>query len=708
MIEKILYIDKQTAVDPENPVIPIEVFQAIDANEIKDKFNALIDYIYLDGLKEVGDLVLVGNNLTVTAPIKWRINSANYEKLTDSVFIITNATTGYNRIDLVYAKADNTLAIIEGIETMGVAVEPTLPVDTIRVAPVYITGSDIAPPLPDLTNYYTKSQVDALFVLNTLTFEDGVKKVGTTVSADSSVVRLNPIVAQNGEIDLNGNIKATSFTLSTLPTEDLTGAQIITRNPTTGGFEYINGTGFANNFILNQNVYDQTANFRIGGNGKIGGVLTVTNEVIANQYYTSTGNFIGNRLFQSGSNDDALAFAQYWGDKIIIRNAGSTYATELRFSNNIGSGKTILFPDASGTVALTSDITSAAVQKSGDTMTGDLILSSLIPTNALSATPKAYVDNAIAGLKFKLDVLVASTANVNIASAPSSLDGVTLTNGDRLLLKNQTNASQNGIYIFNGTGNALTRSLDADAGVELANKTIPVNSGTVNADTWFTVTNDTITLGTTNIVITQTAGAGTYSAGSNIAIAGNVIGVVNNPTFSGNVTAPNFNGLASNSSKWAGIPYVGNIAFPTTFIVGDTSNNGGYASLPQSRIALGIGNGSNLDNTVTGAKALDVINVNEVVIGKGLTSGVLYINYGGIPTGVTKYVFTNGANTGAKSDIQVKTLITDGYTVATLPTGVIGMRAYVTDALTPTYLGVVVGGGAIKCPVFYNGTNWIT
>ena len=51
---------------------------------------------------------------------------------------------------------------------------------------------------------------------------------------------------------------------------------------------------------------------------------------------------------------------------------------------------------------------------------------------------------------------------------------------------------------------------------------------------------------------------------------------------------------------------------------------------------------------------------------------------------------------------------TKGYTVATLPTGVVGMRAYVTDALLPTYLGTLTGGGAVKCPVFYNGTAWVS
>jgi len=52
----------------------------------------------------------------------------------------------------------------------------------------------------------------------------------------------------------------------------------------------------------------------------------------------------------------------------------------------------------------------------------------------------------------------------------------------------------------------------------------------------------------------------------------------------------------------------------------------------------------------------------------------------------------------------IKTL---GYTVATLPTGVTGMKTYVTDALAPTFGATVVGGGAVTIPVFYNGTNWI-
>jgi hypothetical protein len=51
---------------------------------------------------------------------------------------------------------------------------------------------------------------------------------------------------------------------------------------------------------------------------------------------------------------------------------------------------------------------------------------------------------------------------------------------------------------------------------------------------------------------------------------------------------------------------------------------------------------------------------------------------------------------------------TTAYTVATLPAGFAGARAYVTDATLPTYLGALTGGGSVVCPVFYNGTAWVS
>jgi hypothetical protein len=71
-------------------------------------------------------------------------------------------------------------------------------------------------------------------------------------------------------------------------------------------------------------------------------------------------------------------------------------------------------------------------------------------------------------------------------------------------------------------------------------------------------------------------------------------------------------------------------------------------------------------------------------------------------------ITTNGNSLTAGAISGTTTIKTGGYTVATLPAGVVGMRAYVTDAVAPTFLGVLVGGGTVTTPVFYNGSSWVS
>lgn len=156
----------------------------------------------------------------------------------------------------------------------------------------------------------------------------------------------------------------------------------------------------------------------------------------------------------------------------------------------------------------------------------------------LSVYSQAQVDALIAGLgaSWKATVRAASTANVTLASAVENgdvLDGVTLATGDRILLKNQTTASENGIYVVAASG-APSRASDADTGAELVNAAVIVSEGTVNADTWWLcTTNAPITLGTTGLtfvnplsgLISSFASAAEARAGSvsNKAIAPDVL-----------------------------------------------------------------------------------------------------------------------------------------------------------------------------------------
>lgn len=117
------------------------------------------------------------------------------------------------------------------------------------------------------------------------------------------------------------------------------------------------------------------------------------------------------------------------------------------------------------------------------------------------------------GMDWKDSVRAATTGNGTLASAfanGQTIDGVTLATGDRILLKNQTTGSENGIYVVAASG-APTRATDADASAEVTSgMTVAVEEGTTNADSvWILTTNGTITLGSTSLTFAKVpVGAG--------------------------------------------------------------------------------------------------------------------------------------------------------------------------------------------------------
>lgn len=122
----------------------------------------------------------------------------------------------------------------------------------------------------------------------------------------------------------------------------------------------------------------------------------------------------------------------------------------------------------------------------------------------------------------QFSVVAGSTANVDESSAPATLDGVTLVSGERVLLKDQTDAKENGIWVFNGTSAAMTRATDFDQDSEfLYGAKVFVREGTANADTTWKLTSDNVQVGTDAITfveeedhlitITQSTNALTYN-----------------------------------------------------------------------------------------------------------------------------------------------------------------------------------------------------
>ena len=208
---------------------------------------------------------------------------------------------------------------------------------------------------------------------------------------------------------------------------------------------------------------------------------------------------------------------------------------------------------------------------SGGTLTGALTLSGA-PTSDLQAATKAYVDTLATGLRVKDPVVVATTGNLTsnydngtaglgaflegtANGALGLIDNYAVTTNDRVLVRAQTDAVENGIYYVDSLGSGsskwkLTRATDADnsPSAEVAGGNFClVQFGDTNANAGFIIsTVGTITLGTDDVVFTQfsaaqniVAGTGIVKDGSEISIDEAVVATLDGPTFTGTVVLPN-------------------------------------------------------------------------------------------------------------------------------------------------------------------------
>lgn len=170
----------------------------------------------------------------------------------------------------------------------------------------------------------------------------------------------------------------------------------------------------------------------------------------------------------------------------------------------------------------------------GDQDMGGFKLTGLgLPTGSTDAVNKEYTDSLAAGLDPKASCRVATNVtlgNIDLADAPGTIDDVVLDDGDRVLVKNQTNANENGIYVFNaGTPNTLTRALDFDGTPEhevSGGAFTFIEAGTKNQGTgWVVIADGNIDVGNEPINWAQFSSLGVLTAGDGIVITDNKINV---------------------------------------------------------------------------------------------------------------------------------------------------------------------------------------
>ena len=159
-------------------------------------------------------------------------------------------------------------------------------------------------------------------------------------------------------------------------------------------------------------------------------------------------------------NANSTVTGQSFTDGTATLSSGAlTGLTNLSVDNINANGNTVSTTNSNGDLVLSPNGTGTVTVPSGYKDRSGFGASSLVS--------KEYVDAVKVGLDFKDSVRVASTANVTVSGPGAAIDGITLSSNDRVLLKNQSTGSENGIYVFNGAASALTRATDADANAEV-------------------------------------------------------------------------------------------------------------------------------------------------------------------------------------------------------------------------------------------------
>jgi len=483
----------------------------------------------------------------------------------------------------------------------------------------------------------------------------------------------------SGTVALTSDIPSLSGYVTESGTQTLTNKTLT--SPTVSGLYLSDGSFVVEGTTANDNettvqFTDPTADRTITFPDVTGTVVTtgdtgsVTNTMLAGSIANDK---LTNSAITINGTSTSLGGSRTLGSDDIAEGSTNKYFTDERaqdaIGNNVGNG--LDYDDSSGAISV--DPAEFALNAVG-APTGDVAMATYkitglgAPTNSTDAATKAYVDSATEGLHIHESVVAATTANVNLANAlenGDTLDGITLATGNRILVKNQTTTSENGIYVVQASGQP-TRATDFDTATEVdSGDFVFVYSGTVNASTGWVQTNRPATIGTDPIVFTQFSGAGTYLAGNGLTLTGNTFTINTGVTVDLNTAQTLTNKSISGSTNT--LTNIPNNALSNSAITinGTSTSLGGSRTLGTDDISEGSTN-----KYFTDERAQDAV-------GNAVGTGLSYNDTSGAisNSGVTELTGTSN---------QVSVSGSTGSVTLSLPQNI-------HSTATPTFSGVTVG-----------------
>lgn len=301
-----------------------------------------------------------------------------------------------------------------------------------------------------------------------------------------------------------------------------------------------------------------------------------------------TGGAVGMKLRKTTTAD----FACSWSYETAIEVTFTPSTASTLTSTNVADA----LEEIEGRIG-----TGSFLPLTGGTLTGALTLSA-DPASALQPATKQYVDGIALNLGNRARVRAATTANVNLASGLANASvvdtSVTLVTGDLVLVRAQTTAAQNGIYVVPASG-AASRSVEFAAYNDHPGSLIAVEEGTSNSDTiWLCTSNNGGTLNTTAITFNQSSASGALLSSNNLSDLGNAatartnLGLGTSATHAAGdfaLAANNLSDLANEASARANLG-LGTAAVHAAGDFMQSSNNlSDLASAPTARGNLGLG-----------------------------------------------------------------------------------------------------------------------
>ena len=474
-------------------------------------------------------------------------------------------------------------------------------------------------------------------------------QVGGTITAGTGITATFSDVGNTTTIAIDSTVAT------------LTGTQTLTNKTISGASNTL--TNIGNSSLTNSSVTVNGTSVSLGGSATVtaaAGTLTGTtlNSTVVTSSLTSVG------TISSGTWNGTTIAVGYGGTGTATGSITGTGA--LTFTAGGSNTNVNLVPQGTGTV----DVNSKRITSLAD------------PTGAQDAAIKAYVDALQTGLDVKASVRVATTANITLSNT-QTVDGIALSVGDRVLVKDQSTGSQNGIYVV--ASGSWTRASDFDnsPGTEVTSGAFTfVEEGTANADSgWVLTTDGTITLGTTSLTFTQFSGAGQITAGSGLTKTGNTLDVqVDNSTLA----------IVSDTVQIKST-YVGQTSITTLGTIATGTWNGSVIGTAYG--GTGVANGSNNTITFTGNYTLGLTLSGNTSVTLP-TSGTL-ATLAGTETFTNKTLTSPTINSGALSGT-----FTGSHTYS----GAVTISNSTASTSTTTGALIVTGGVGIGGTV-YVGTN---